>query len=191
MRKRLFFDNLASWVEQGADTDQDWIDHAALQAEIDWTAAQQAEYQKSGSALSFGDWLTENNRVFSPPTDADCLSAPVSQELKNLRTDQVRSAYSAAVAQGCLLSNGIRLQCGDLDLDRWVQLTLAISDQSLTSIIIRDYGNGLHTISAADWVAMRSEMAVYVQGLLPKSWALKDQAAAAATLSELLAVKWQ
>lgn len=174
----------------GLASDQDWIDHMAMAAETAWTTAMQDEYQKSGSELSFEEWLASSGRVFAPVSDEVVLAMPVSDDLKELKLGQIRMQYAAARAGGCLLSSGIRLQCQDIDLDRWVQLTITMADLDLPEAVIRDADNRLHTVTAAQWKAMRIEMAVYVQGLLQRSWSLKDQAADATTLSDLLSVRW-
>lgn len=190
MRKRLYLENLRTWVQAGIAEDQDWIDHMALEAERAWVAARMEEYQRSGQVVPFDQWLDEHQLVFQPPTDADCLAMPVSDELKALKIDQIRAAYAAARDQGCVVSGGIRLQCQDIDLDRWVQLTMTMADLDLAEATIRDADNLLHTVTAEQWKQMRTELAVHVQALLQKSWALKDQAAAASTLADLLAIKW-
>jgi len=129
----------------------------------------------TGGRISHGDDLSK------------CLDLTTA---KAMMRNHIESGLTGARESGFLCSNGIKIQCAEIDMIRWMQAKAMVELAALPAIGIRDYGNIVHNVSAADLNTMLLEVGGYIQGLLLNAWTLKDAIDGADSITDILNARW-
>jgi hypothetical protein len=129
----------------------------------------------NGGGISIGDDLSK------------CLDLTTA---KAMMRKHIETGLTDARGSGFLCSNGIKIQCAEIDMIRWMQAKAMVELASLPEIGIRDYGNVIHNVSAADLNTMLLEVGGYIQGLLSNAWTLKDAIDGADSITGILSARW-
>lgn len=87
---------------------------------------------------------------------------------------QIDLELEATRKLGFTCTNGIKIQCAEIDVIRWMQAKSLMDLAGLTEVTIRDYDNVNHTVSAQVYNGMVTELGAYLQGLLATAWGRKD-----------------
>jgi len=118
---------------------------------------------------------------------AECLDLVTA---KAMMRDHIEAGMTEARNAGFSCSNGIKIQCAEIDMIRWMQAKALVDLAGLTAIDIRDYGNVIHGVQAAAFNGMLLEVGGYIQGLLANAWMLKDTVDGSESIDEVLATHW-
>jgi hypothetical protein len=109
-------------------------------------------------------------------SEADAIANATSAHLvKPSKIAMVTVDQEKKQKDGLVCSNGIKLQVGEKDLDRWTQLTVGLLAFQPAQVDIRDYNNDIHTVNLAAATQMMAEVFAWGQSFIADTWAKKDK----------------
>lgn len=131
---------------------------------------------------------TDGNRITVGDNLLECLDLTTA---RTMMRKHIESGMTHALESGFVCSNGIKIQCAEIDMIRWMQAKSLIDLAGLSDINIRDYDNVIRSVLASDFSVMMQDAGLYIQGLLANAWYLKDGInSSLATISDVLNAQW-
>jgi hypothetical protein len=91
---------------------------------------------------------------------------------------------------GFTCTNGIKLQCTEFDMVRWMQAKMLMTVANVTTTPVRDYTNNVHIVSDTEFNIMMVELGNYVLTLLTHSWELKDTIDSLENIEDILNIRY-
>ena len=113
-------------------------------------------------------------------------------DIKLSKKYTIKETYIIKSEEGFTCSNGIKLDCRDLDKVNWLTLKGNCKDNPELITTLKDFDNGIHPgLSCEEVLKMLKELEAHYSSLLYGKWTVEQKMFACKTIEEVNLVEWK
>ena len=117
---------------------------------------------------------------------------PTLEQTKQSKKFEIKEKYVEKSNEGFTCSNGIKLDCRDLDKVNWLTLKMNCLNDPKLITTLKDYDNKIHPgLTCEEVTKMISELEAHYHSLLSGKWTTEQKMFACKTIEEVNLVEWK
>lgn len=130
--------------------------------------------------------LALNIEKYTPP-----VIEPTLEEVKKRKVEEIKSTFEQIKTEGFTSSTGVKIDCGDENVNDFTQGFIFGKEKNKTDIDIIDYDNNKVSLTFTEYKDLVLELGDYKMSTIYKKNTLRELVNTATTIEEVEAVYWR